>query len=306
MDISALFILQSRMFCIMLVGMLLRKKNIITAEAQQVLTDLVLFVILPCNIICSFLIEFDAEILQNFLTIFFISVGIQFACFGLGKVLFNKVDDGKKKILQYATSVSNAGFLGSPVAEGVFGTMGLVYASIYLIPMRVIMWSAGISLFTSAGSTKNLIKKVVTHPCIIAVFVGLVLMLTQTTPPQIILAPLQDLSSCNTGLSMLVIGSILADLNFRTLFDKAILLFSALRLVGIPLAVYAMCTLLQIDGLVTGVAVLMVSMPAASATALLAAKYNKDAAFASKCVISTTLLSVLTIPLWSMLLLAGV
>ncbi|MFI3168568.1 MAG: AEC family transporter [Faecalibacterium sp.] len=303
---STLLVLQSRMFLIMFLGMLLRKKDIITAQGQQVLTDLVLFLILPCNIICSFLIEFDSEILQNFLTIFIISVAIQFGCFVLGKVLYTKVDDGKRKILQYATSVSNAGFLGSPVAEGVFGSMGLVYSSIYLIPMRVIMWSAGISLFTASVDCKSLVKKVLTHPCIIAVFAGLALMFAQVSVPQIILAPLQDLSACNTGVSMLVIGSILADLNFRTLFDKTVLLFSALRLVGIPLVVYALCLLCGVDGLVMGVAVLMVAMPAASATALLAAKYKKDAAFASKCVIATTLLSVVSIPLWSTLLLQGI
>ena len=42
-------------------------------------------------------------------------------------------------MLQYCTLVSNGGFLGNPVAEGVYGDMGLLYASLFLIPMRVVM-----------------------------------------------------------------------------------------------------------------------------------------------------------------------
>ena len=31
-------------------------------------------------------------------------------------------------IFQYATVCSNAGFLGNPVAEGLYGSLGLLYA----------------------------------------------------------------------------------------------------------------------------------------------------------------------------------
>ena len=82
-------------------------------------------------------------------------------------------------VLQYATVCSNAGFLGNPVAEGLYGSIGLLYASVYLIPQRIVMWSAGISYFTESPSRKEVVKKVLTHPCIVAVEIGIVLMVTQ-------------------------------------------------------------------------------------------------------------------------------
>lgn len=42
---------------------------------------------------------------------------------------------------------------------------------------------------------------------------------------------------------------------------------------------------------------LLTAMPAASTTAMLAAKYRRDAPFASELVMSSTLLSMVTIPL---------
>ena len=73
-------------------------------------------------------------------------------------------------------------------------------------------------------------------------------------------------------------------------------------LVLIPLVVYIGCSLFVTDSLVTGVSVLLAAMPAASTTAILAAKYEGDAVYASKCVVITTVLSLLATPLWSMIL----
>ncbi|MFR3283583.1 MAG: hypothetical protein ACLTR6_03785 [Clostridium fessum] len=65
----------------------------------------------------------------------------------LNKVLFKGYSEQHRKVLQYCTIVSNGGFLGNPVAEGVYGSMGLLYASIFLIPMRVVSVVGGYILF---------------------------------------------------------------------------------------------------------------------------------------------------------------
>ena len=57
METKGLLSLQIMMFLLMGVGVVLRKKNIITKEGRNVLTDLVIDVILPCNIINAFQIS---------------------------------------------------------------------------------------------------------------------------------------------------------------------------------------------------------------------------------------------------------
>ena len=303
MGTAELISLQVRMFLIMLVGLFFRKKNLITAEGKKNLTDLVIYLILPCNIVKSFMIEFDKGTLLSFGMILLISVLIQVFCAILARLLYKKAPASHKPVLMYATVASNSGFLGNPVAEGVFGSMGLALASVYLIPQRIVMWSAGVSYFTKGSSKKDIFKRVVTHPCIIAVAVGFLLMLSQLKLPSFLDAVLKDIGGCNTAMSMLVIGTILADVKPRQLLDRSLFLFSGLRLILLPVIVYAACLLCRIDPLVTGVSVLLTAMPAASTTAILAAKYEGDAVYASKCVVITTVLSLLTTPLWSMLLL---
>ena len=303
MGTAELISLQLRMFLVMLVGLFFRKKNIISQEGKKNLTDLVIYLILPCNIVKSFMITFDRNTLRNFGLILVISVIIQVFCAILARVLYRRVKQEHKPILMYATVASNSGFLGNPVAEGVFGSMGLALASVYLIPQRIVMWSAGVSYFTRGSNRKEIVKRVITHPCIIAVFVGMGMMLSQISLPPFLEAALKDIGNCNTAMSMLVIGTILADVKPREMLDYSILLFSGLRLILIPLAVYGGCLLFQIDPLVTGVSVLLAAMPAASTTAILAAKYNGDAVYAGKCVVLSTVLSLAATPIWSMILL---
>lgn len=302
MGTTELISLQLRMFLIMLIGLFFRKREIISEKGKKDLTDLVIYLILPCNIVKSFQVSFTEETLKNFGTILLISICIQIFCAALAKLLYRKTPEGHKPVLMYATVASNSGFMGNPVAEGVFGQMGLALASIYLIPQRIVMWSAGVSYFTKGSNRKQVIKRVLTHPCIVAVFLGLALMLTGITLPSFLDAALKDIGNCNTAMSMLVIGTILADVKPRQMLDKSLLLFSVLRLVLIPLVVYIGCRLFITDSLVTGVSVLLAAMPAASTTAILAAKYEGDAVYASKCVVITTVLSLLATPLWSMIL----
>lgn len=302
MGAAELISLQLRMFLMMLLGLLFRKKNLITAEGKKNLTDLVIYLILPCNIIKSFMIPFDNNTLVNFGKILLISVLIQVFCAILAKGLFRKVSESHRPVLMYATVASNSGFLGNPVAEGVFGSMGLALASVYLIPQRIVMWSAGVSYFTQGSDRKTVFKRVITHPCILAVFAGLILMVTQVSLPGFLNATIKDIGNCNTAMSMMVIGTILADVRPRELLDPSLFLFSGLRLILLPLAVFLACRLFGVDGLVLGVSVLLTAMPAASTTAILAAKYGGDAVYAGKCVVLTTVLSLLATPVWSMVL----
>lgn len=299
---SNLLNLQGELFLLLICGAVLRKTNILTSQAKGTLTDLVIYLILPCNIINSFRMEFNMEILKNFLVIFLVAILIQLFCMLLNKVLYRKEPQERKKVLHYATLVSNAGFMGNPIAEGVFGPMGLMYASVYLIPQRIVMWSAGIACFTECESRKKVIKKVLTHPCIVAVYIGLFLMITQIHLPEFMEITIKAVGSGTTVLSMILIGTILAEIHLREVVSPLVIYYTIIRLVAIPLVVYAGCLLFRVDTLITGVSVLLAAMPAGSTTAILASKYDGDYVFATKCVVFSTLMTLITVPLWCMVL----
>ena len=200
---------------------------------------------------------------------------------------------------RFALLCSNAGFLGNPVAEGLYGLEGLALANIYLIPMRALMWSSGVALFSGSHDWKDTLKKVLTHPCIVAVALGIVGMLLELKLPELIMKPIGYLSNCNTALSMLVIGMILARLEPSQFLDKTVLLLSLHRLVILPALLLAVCSLLPISPMARNISVILAAMPVAANTSIIADKYDQDPLYGTKLVVVSTLLSIPTTLAWS-------
>ncbi|HJF93397.1 AEC family transporter [Lachnospiraceae bacterium DSM 108991] len=302
MKIDGLFDLQVMMFLLMAVGVVLRKMNIITKEGKGMLTDLVIDLILPCNIISAFYMPMDHSVFVSGVEILIISILIQIFCTFISGILYRKVPKEKRMVLQYATVCSNAGFLGNPVAEGLYGSVGLLYASVYLIPQRIVMWSAGVSYFTECPSKKEVVKKVLKHPCIVAVEIGIVLMVTQVQLPGFLSSAIENVGGCTTAITMMLIGTILTDVDMRHILTRTTVAYSFIRLAFIPAVVFAGCWLANIDSVVAGVSVTLAAMPAGTTTAILAMKYHGDEEFATQCVVLTTMLSMAAIPIWSLII----
>ena len=309
------------MFLLAAAGAVMKKTGILKAESKGVITDLVISFILPCSIITSFQVTFDTSILMGFAVVLGISVLVQAVSYVIGHTIYNRKPEEIKRVLQYCTIVSNSGFLGLPIAQGIFGAEGLMYASIFLIPMRIMMWSAGIACFTESPDMRSVVKKLALHPCIIAVYIGLGLLVFQKplgaayeavlACPAVPVAVVWRLvvealdrmvraaGGCTTTVTMILIGTMLADVSLRDMLDKDALLITAVRLVLLPLIVLAGCRLFHVDRLLAGVSVLLTGMPAGSTSAILAAKYHCDYTFATKCIVVSTLLSMISIPMWS-------
>lgn len=294
---NAVLELQGILFLLMLIGIVLNKIKMIDATGRAYLTKLLINVILPCNIIYAFMVDFSTEVLYSAMIVLVLALGVQIFSWGLGKVLYYKTPKAKQSVLQYATMCSNAGFMGNPIVEGIFGLEGLLYASIYLIPLRFFMWTVGISCFTDM-KFKEAIKKLAVHPCILAVWIGFFLMLTGITLPNFMSRTVGYLSGSTLPVSIIVIGTILAEVDIKTLFDLEALGYCFVRLVAIPGAVLAVCYFANFNLLITGVSVTLASMPAGSTTAILAEQYGGDAVYASKIILLSTALSLFSIPMF--------
>ena len=299
---AKLWSLEFNIFVMMAVGFLVRRIKVLGKEAERVITDLVLYVVLPCSIFNSFLGDHSGVGGKDYLAILLISIGIQFLSLIYGKFAFPKENANRRCNLAYAMICSNAGFLGNAIAEGVFGATGLMLTSIYLIPQRIMMWSEGLAIYSGVSDKKATLRKVVTHPCVVACVLGIIFMLTGLTFPAFLQAPVRSIGSCNTPLTMLMIGMILSEIDLKHLVDRTIAWFTVHRLVLMPLVVYLGCLLLGIDKTVTGVSVLLAAMPAGATTTMLSSKYGRDPEFATQLVVFTTLCSIPAIFIWSMLL----
>ena len=173
----------------------------------------------------------------------------------------------------------------------------MIYASIFLIFQRINNFSVAISYFTSSEK-KGVLRRTLTHPCILSTLIGVAIMLLECRPPVLLCDTLSSIGACSTPLSMMLIGMVLADAGRGKYLDGTVACYSVFRLFLIPAGIFGLCKLLNYDSLVTGTSVLLSGMPAGTLSVMLGAKYGKDAAFASRLVIFTTAVSLLTIPLW--------
>lgn len=301
MSIVELGSLQLTLFALMLTGAVLKKRGVIDEAGKRCLSDLCINIVIPCNIFKSCLIQFNMDILRSCSLLLLSAVLMQVLCLLLNRSLFERYDSQRKKVLQYCTIVPMSGFLGNPIAEGIYDQVGVLYTSIFLIPMRIFMWSMGTSYFVAGEGTdkKKVLKNVLTHPCLVAIYLGILCMVTQIQLPSVITETVRYIGNCNSALSMFIVGTILTDVPLRSIFSRDTVLFSVLRLGLLPAAALGLGLLLGLETAPLGVSVLMTGMPAGATAAIFAAKYGSDAPFATRCVVFTTLLSMVTLPLWA-------
>jgi predicted permease len=283
-------------------GFVLFKAGLIAKTSVGSIIDITLYLFMPCNILYSFLMTFDFSKIGNFIEVFGVSVFIQIVSLILGKFLYNGFPPDKKAVLQFATVNSNSILLGAPIAESLYGNLGMSYASIYTIPSRTVMWSAGIAYFTKPPGKAALIKSTLLHPCMLAVILGFIFVPLRITLPRPLMEVLKYFGACTTPVSMMIIGITLAGVNFREIIEASVFYLSLIRLVLLPLIAYVICILFRFDSEVTGISVLLTAMPAGATTTIMAAKYNGNGAFASKCVVFSTMLSFVSTAAWSFVL----
>lgn len=300
MEIFELFQLQGTLFAMMLVGALLKRRGMIDENGKRCLTDLCVNVIIPCNIFKSCLIEFNIGIFRSCSLLLLSAIAMQVICLLLNQWIFNRYPVQRKKVLQYCTIVSMSGFLGNPIVEGIYNETGVMYASIFMIPMRIVMWSVGTTYFVanSVVDKKKVMKNVLTHPCLMAVYLGLICMITQLPLPTVVTETVRYIGSCNSAISMFIIGTLLADVKLSSIVNRDTAAFSVFRLGILPAVALGLGFLLGLDRMPLGISVLLTGMPAGATAAIFAARYESDAMFATRCVVLTTLLSMLTLPVW--------
>jgi len=293
---------QAILFLYLAVGFYCRKSGLFDSNTRDKLSDFTIRIVLPCMVFESFHMEFSLDTLKEGMLALVIASVMALISLPLGKVLYNRFPPGEKSVLQYGTLVTNSAFAGFSIVSETYGSHGLFLASIFIIPTRILMWSAGISLFDQTGSRMERAKKILLNPAILAVELGLVRMVFQLPLPQFLDAALDHIGDCTAPLAMILAGSILADVELRTLFAPQALYLVLVRQILLPLLCLAGLKLFAVDPVTAGVSVVLTGMPIGSTTAILAQKYGANAQFASKCVFISTISSLATVPLLTLLL----
>lgn len=285
------------LFIIMMVGFYAKKKKFLNTAVDKGLSELLLNITLPFMIITSFNIKYEVTMVSNSQKILMYSFLIHISLIFISKIFFFKFPSNKQQVFRFITIFCNVGFMGYPVLDSIYGSIGVFYAAIFNIPFNILVWTVGVMLFTGEKDFKSM-RKAVANPALIAVFIGLILFVFSINLPLPIATSLKLVGATTTPISMIIVGSMLAEMQFKTAFsDFSIYYATAVRLLIVPMIIYIVLKLLKVDTLLLNICVILQAMPAAVMAPIIAEKYGGDSLLASQCVFITTIVSGITIPI---------
>ena len=291
---------------IILLGYVLRKKEILGRQALHFLTDFVLYISFPAITIVDMMLPMTQERKANTIYLLIVSVVLYLLYIIAGRItarLFGK-NEPEGRMYEFATVFSNSGYMGLPIISALYGSEAVYYLMIYGIVYNFLFYAYGMRPLKKKGIgvKKFSWKECIFNSGVISTVIGLFLAVTGCTLPGPVVSILENLGATTTPLSMIIIGAMVAELPFRELFtEKKVYLFSGIRLLLIPLLTWGILELtpLKDNEWVVTIAVIVAAMPAASGTAMIAQKFGAAEKTATQLVIVSTILCCVTIPLFT-------
>lgn len=291
------------LFLLIGAGALGVKMGWLKPEGRQMLSSLLVNLVVPAMIVHSYMMEFSAEILHNLLAAFGLSVLAILIGTVITLLLTARQKDRRAPIFRFACVFSNAAYMGFPLISALFGSEGLLYASAYVTVFNILLWTMGYGMVSGSSSPKEVARSLLHTPVLYAMVVGLAIYLLQIPVPNLIAQPIDLLSGMNTPLSMLITGMLIAAGDLKSIVcDRHIWKLAGLRMVLIPAVCVAVFALLGFHGMSAQVVLLLECCPAAAITSVFAVQFGHDERFAAGCVVLTTLLSIVTLPLCALIL----
>ena len=291
------------LFLLIFAGFVAVKTGAIKPEGRKILSDLLVYLIMPCMILNSYFMELNAEMLSNLLVSFGLSTFLLVLAVIISILVTMRRKDENKKIIRFACTFSNAGYMGIPLIQALYGTEGTFYASAFLTMFNVILWTVGCVMVNDKVKPKEIVKSIISTPVLYGVALGLIIYLCQIPVPNFIVQPVASIGNMNTPISMLIIGMIIAGSNMKFIVTNKDIWFTiALRMFLIPAISVALFWMLGFSGMTAKVVLIQAACPTAAITSVFAIRYGHDENIAAGAVVLTTLVSIITLPLLALLL----
>lgn len=298
-------------FGIMGVGFGLRRRSWLTADADQSLMRLTINLLLPSLIFDSVLGNAALRRPENLLLppmlgFGMVAVGMGVAwCFTRPAGLATKPE---KRTFVLAAGLQNYSYLTIPLCLSLFGsgTMGVLF--VHNVGTDMAMWTLGVAVLSGHGVAGGW-KKIVNAPLIALVLALILNFLGVCVQPPSWIAMVGNIfrtgihwfGQSAVPMALLLIGAIVADHFEEARGGKAgrvVLASSLVRLGAMPILFLLLAKFFPCSPDLKRVLILQGAMPSATFPIVLARHYGGDARVAVQVVLGTSLVGMVTIPLW--------
>ena len=285
------------MVILMVVGAVCAKIGMIDEGTNKKLSNLLLLLVNPLVIFLSFQRPFEEELLNGLLLTLLLSLVSFIIAIAVAHIIYTNRKGKDYAVEKFGAVYTNAGFLGIPLVNGVFGSEGVFYLTGYLMVFFLFFWTHGL-IVMSGKRDFSTIKKAVLSPPMLSIFLGFALFMLRIEIPQVIYTPLVTLGNINTPLAMLIAGVSISGASIMQIVkNKRVFGLCVVRLILLPALTILVFGLFDIPPIVLGTVVMVVSCPIAANLIMFAYRYDRDYVYSSQVFAATTILSLVTIPL---------
>ena len=321
----------SSVLIIILIGFIFTKKKILSEVTAENLSKIILFLAIPDLSYNAFMQDMDSEKLNQSMSLLIWSIIIHLALIFISSIIFKKYGKSEKDVLRMITIFGSTTVFGIPVIQAVYGDLGAMYASVFNLPYRALLYTYGYITISEVKLKKENIGKIISNPVIVATFLGMGVWIFQKYLPQIsinengivrdygilridktaywLFKPMQYLAALNAPLSWLSIGITLAGVPLgETLKSKISWKYSILKVSIIPMVLISIFVGLkfivgyEISYIAVATIVIMMATPAATVIATYAINFRKEPLLVSSCSLASSILAVVMIPAFIVLI----
>ena len=284
-------------------GVFIRKLNWLSEEADKSLLRVCVNVLLPCLILDKSLgnpalTQTSNLLLAPLMGYLLIGVGM-FVAYWM-KPLHGLKDATERRTFALTVGMHNYGYVPLPLALLLFdqATAGVLF--LHIIGVEMAMWTLGVMLL-SGGQVRDW-RKLINAPLIaIVLAVTLNALGWNARVPEVVGTGMHWLGGCAIPLALILIGAIMADHlgdfhsanGWRVMSSAVLLRIGLLPVLFLILAKFIPMTMEH-----QRVLVLEAAMPTAVFPVVLSKLYKGDPATAMRAVLATSVVSLVTIPLW--------
>lgn len=297
MEVFTLTITQlANMFIFLIIGFIMRKKEIGGEGVSKTLSALLVNVFLPAMFILNFRDNFTVKNISENLYMLLAGTLVLLISIIPAKIFSRLLarDNLQKDVYMYSLLIPNLGYMGYPLMQAVFGNEMQFNMMMFAIPYQLTIYTYGMYIL---NPNRDLSMKRLLNPILIALFVGMILGLTQIPVPKFLLNTMDSAQGCMAPSAMILTGFVLGKTDFKPLFKDARLFFAALlRGFIIPIVFLICMMLLKVPSVYIIVSTVLLSMPMGLNSIVFPEAYGGDSLTGAKSAFVSNLISIVSIP----------
>lgn len=289
-------------------GFLLCKFKKVSAEHLSSMSAVLVYVCAPCLIVNSFLQLDFTPLGFGYMALFFVVTFVLQALFMLATFLIfrKKYEDSKYRILTIGAVLGNVGFFGLPIVKALLpdNPEVMCYSAVYVVSMNILVFTVGVFCLTKDKKFIS-VKSALLNPSTISLIIALPLYFfgVKRFLPEVLLSGVSLLSGITTPLCMIILGIRLATVSFKKLFTRPIIYaVCACKLIIFPLFCYLAVYFIPLQESFKASILILSAVPCAAVILSMAEIHQSETELAANCVLLSTLLCFITIPLLVLLL----